>query len=472
MLATRKCPPGLVLVDTSPNAGVRLRYSTLAWLLSLVAVALVTYVRPLLDWCPLQAYAVLGLLCAARVMRHTQRPRRSDSAVRMCAGYCTRCRRMAVHRCGQSGPAPELSAAEVGEQKKTDGDTRHANNVYSRAYYVEPRAYLVLVATAAWTAYGALFHEGKHANELETLLMFGGGGGGGVGFFSQYVSRVVHTLRLLVYFLVAIVAVNRRRGSNFTHALLWTTFTLLLAFPPDEAIVQRMRLADAVLRVSLFSALLVASDSLDVAAHYMAWLESVRASRVMKMRVYALSGSGSDSSSGSDASGAEQCQCAESADGILVTYTWLMRTTWVLVVTNCYTMTALALVEFLWITWRLSTFRALSQQLMSDSAGDVENQHEAPPSSLQETPSPMSDAVRSNAPPTLGVMRNRANGKETTTPTPTTPARTQRQLEQDSLLAFLNTPLPVRPVRPKKEVGNHMGARPVNAKQAALRTRT
>lgn len=362
-----------------------------AWALGTAGVLAATDLRRHANWCPLQAYAVLVLLCAARVFWHI-RNRDTHKRVRTCAGFCMKCKRTTVHRCG-NGTDPVRPTQPVVSKKNDD-----LASAYDQIHYAPPRAHLVVLGAAAWIAYGALFHEGTHPRDFDLPL---------VGEHR----RAAHLVRTLVYVVLAGAAFARRKQGS---AVEWTLFFVLLAWPPHQSIVQQLGAWLALARLTLFAALLGSSDALDVEMHHREWCAALKKSRILRARTRASLAAPAGARAADD-----DCLCETSDSGILAAYSWLPRAAWVLVAgSNAITLiAAVAMVGYAWATIFSSRIFARQTRPKTYTPADVEMGHLKAVVSEQRSPSPKK---RTPPPTALSVLakyaRTAPRGTKTANP--------------------------------------------------------
>lgn len=155
---------------------------------------------------------------------------------------------------------------------------RKALSTYERTHIVdlEVRWHLTLVAYAAWIAYGALAHDGRHATADAALVE-------GVLYVPKEIgsTAVVSTARF-----VALLALFYLSGSYKSYMLVFDgkranmlaalgAWFLLLSLPPQSGVPQSLGVAASVMRYAAFALLFVATEMWRMAVQHYAFVARV-----------------------------------------------------------------------------------------------------------------------------------------------------------------------------------------------------
>jgi hypothetical protein len=188
-----------------------------------------------LVWCRIQPLLALALLLCALVVRTDRRPSSSYTF---------------------DGSSTRLSHYEC---------IRYAELV--------PRWHLLLVVYAAWIAYGALFHEGRHVADdlavLDGLLLPGDIGS----------AFIVSAVRLLTLLLLSCASMSpwsfarfTSRHASFGVASLCAVYAALLALPPINGVPQVLSVGETVGRCFFLILMFAASEAWRAVAEHSAFV--------------------------------------------------------------------------------------------------------------------------------------------------------------------------------------------------------
>lgn len=197
-------------------------------------------------WCQLQAYTVIALFAAGLLLFSRQKARRRHAAVVVRNGvYCTDC-------AGRSRAV--VLAGPLADSQPS---------VFERLYARPVDWWLSVFLWAAWACYGAIFHEGQHVREEDSLL--GAATGSMVGLALPLALRVVRVV-VLYFFAIASLLSDTIGG---THAAV--AFVLAL-FPGEKSTPQALTTEELTVRTFVFVSLFLLSEALERTRSYSMFL--------------------------------------------------------------------------------------------------------------------------------------------------------------------------------------------------------
>jgi hypothetical protein len=153
------------------------------------------------------------------------------------------------------------------------GSTRLSHYECIRYAELAPRWHLLLVVYAAWIAYGALFHEGRHVADdlavLDGLLLPGDIGS----------AFIVSAVRLLTLLLLSCASMSpwsfarfTSRHASFGVASLCAVYAALLALPPINGVPQVLSVGETVGRCFFLILMFAASEAWRAVAEHNAFV--------------------------------------------------------------------------------------------------------------------------------------------------------------------------------------------------------
>lgn len=185
-------------------------------------------------WCQLRAYAVVLVACGSYWLRAKDLRSREVARIHVHTNvYCVGCRNTVMASLGVS---PQLTPEE---------------SWYDAIYARRPAHWLALALWVAWLCHGAVFHEGDHASDEDSLL-------------AQHATHSVlgwRTWLVWLQFLAALVSFGVRRGDLALSR--WMAFTALMALSAHpRSVAAKLGALELASQTVLFFALFQLSEAL------------------------------------------------------------------------------------------------------------------------------------------------------------------------------------------------------------------
>ena len=202
-------------------------------------------------WCQLQAYVAIALLVLGFALAAHEKRERIELLIKPVRSvFCSVCK--------QAGGL----ALYIGSRSTRQPNTP-LSSTFEKLRVPKIRSSLLVLTWLLWLAYGALFHEGTHVHAENKAIvdMFG---------FSDYVPPALRWTRSLLLLLVA----NLSLVLPVLSAVYLAVFIALLPFPTHAATAQGLPLQLLAARTTVFCTLFILSELFDLNAAHCRWLRS------------------------------------------------------------------------------------------------------------------------------------------------------------------------------------------------------